>query len=84
MSSNLAYAWRDYEYFENLSEEEKLGIPASPVGGFKIALVDESIKPTASTFIAPGGSCSTFISDCCSTFISPGASCSTFVGDCCG
>jgi mersacidin/lichenicidin family type 2 lantibiotic len=85
MSQSVGYAWKDYEFFETLSDAEKSALPANPAGDVKIGRFDEAAGTVASsTYIQPGASCSTYVSDCCGTYIQPGASCSTFISDCCG
>ncbi len=76
-SAKIVAAWRDEDYLDALSSEEKAAIPASPVGTVKLILAEPLGEK--STFIS--NTCSTFISDCCSTFISN--TCSTFISDCC-
>lgn len=76
-TAKIVSAWRDEDYLDTLSSDEKAALPASPVGAVKLAVVEPVGEK--STFIS--NTCSTFISDCCSTFISN--TCSTFISDCC-
>ena len=56
-------AWRDGEFFDDLTEAQKIHLPANPAGDRKLFLVTEDYG----TFITD--TCSTYITDCCGTYI---------------
>ena len=90
----IVNAWRDLEYFETLTAEEKENLPKNPAGKVKLFLVENHFRNNHGTSISPGGTCDTSISpdSCCSstpepprTSISPGGTCDTSIspGSCC-
>ena len=73
-------AWRDYEFLETLTSEQKNAIPQSPAGALNLAAkLQGSEIVQYSTYISD--TCDTYISGCCSTYISN--TCDTYISGCC-
>jgi mersacidin/lichenicidin family type 2 lantibiotic len=87
LETNLVVnAWRDGEFFEDLSVEQKEALPKNPAGPTKLRLVT-AVPMASSTDQSSGGTCDTWAgaSGCCSTWAGSGGTCDTWAGSdgCC-
>lgn len=82
-TKKVVSAWRDEDYFETLSSDERAALPASPVGKVQLKLVQSPNKDirASNTSVFESTHCSTSAFDCCGTSVFN--TCSTSVFDCC-
>jgi hypothetical protein len=77
----LVRSWRDHDFAETLSAEEKKELLPSPVGDILLSIFQDYDLGSNSTSVGQPTHCSTSAADCCGTSVAN--TCSTSVADCC-